>query len=213
MAILCHALPRLPHVYGQAEEEAHAKQRSGPGIGSGLDAPAAEAGAAKIGASAAEVAAGAAGVGNGVGIQRHYPSLREGSAAQDCGAGIHGDASKRENVSCEGGACTESRRAADIPKHAVICTAIDNDNSRTACGCEGAPNLENEKRIRVAQGVESERSRQLSRRREHIDAGSERTHRTQILTSQVASEWQKGERIVRSRDVNLSLLRDGISLV
>jgi hypothetical protein len=63
-------------------------------------------------------------------------------------------------------------------------SAIDQDNRRTAGGRERAPNLDNEARIAVTPRIQSEYSRQLSRRTEGIDACRER-ETTQILTGQI----------------------------
>src|SRR5450756_1259838 len=85
-------------------------------------------------------------------------------------------------------------------------------NRRAACGRERTPYLENEVPTWVAREIEIEWPCQLSRRVKTIDTRRER-ETTQILTSQVASDRHEGQRSIRSRDVNLSLLRDRISLV
>ena len=150
--------------------ESDSQQRQRSGFGNGLataiaSTVTAEAGAAVVAAAGAAIATA---------VQSLEMVLVSIVTAAFCAMalphrifarGIQGDALIRENISCERRAGTESRGAADLPKHAVICTAIDHVDNRVACGRERAPDLENEERIGVALGVESECSRQLSRRR------------------------------------------------
>ena len=105
-----------------------------------------------------------------VGIHRHGASDRQGSAAGNAGAGIQGNACRRENIPFELSGGTKSRRAADLPKDAVALTAIGKNNRRAAGGRQRAANLKKEDRVRVALGVESECSGQLCRRRKAIDS-------------------------------------------
>src|SRR5208283_6187919 len=95
-----------------------------------------------------------ASIGNLVALQGDRAGLRDGSAAQDCGAGIEGYAVRGDDISFEGSTRTERRGAADLPKQANARTTVDHVNSRIAGGREGTPNLENEERILVALGIE-----------------------------------------------------------
>lgn len=82
-------------------------------------------------------------------------------------------------------------------EHAITPTAIEHADHRAGCGRELATDLEHEERIRIVLGVESQCSRQLGRRREEIDTGSERAS-PQILPGQIAGERQTVKEIVRS---------------
>ena len=67
--------------------------------------------------------------------------------------------------------------------------------------------------FRIAQRVERECPGQLSRRIEVVDAGQKASDETQVLSGQVRSERQTGERVVRRGQVGLRLHRDGIGRV
>src|ERR1035437_108622 len=109
--------------------------------------------------------------GDGVVIQGHGAGIRKGCAGHAC-PGIHGNAFVSENTAIKRRVCTESG-GADLPKHVAGLSSTDQDNRRTAVGPEYAPKLENEARIAVVLRVQSEYSRQLSRRVEAIDAWRE----------------------------------------
>ncbi len=148
--------------------------------------------------------------GDVIGIQRHRTVSRQRSTGNACTV-IQSDAREGENISYERSGGTESRGAADLPKHVAFLTltAIDHAHLRVACGRERAPDLENKLRIGVALGVESQRSRQGGRRRKAIDAWPKRES-TQILTCQNGIARQACESIEGSGEVALSLLRDRI---
>jgi hypothetical protein len=122
--------------------------------------------------------------GDDVIIQRHCTISRQGAPASDSCAVIQRDALKRENVSCELGARTESRGAANHPKHVLIWT-IGKNNRRAASGRERTTYLKNEHCIAVTVVVQSQLPCQLSRSSKKIHAVPE-IQSTQVLTSQGA---------------------------
>src|SRR6185503_3090691 len=85
--------------------------------------------------------------------------------------------------------------AADLPERTAGLSAIDEGDARAACRRERAPDLENPDGARVAETVEGECSRQLSRRREAIDARCE-GEPTQIGAGQVDVARLAGEGVV-----------------
>src|SRR5579864_635733 len=62
-------------------------------------------------------------------VQRHCTISRQGTAATDTRASIHGDAGERENISRERGARAQGRGAADLPKNILIDQPIGENNS------------------------------------------------------------------------------------
>ena len=147
--------------------------------------------------------AGTALGGDDIIIQRHCTISRQGAPASDSCAVIQSDAGKRENVSCELGACTESRGAANHPKHVLIWT-IGKNNRRAASGRERGTYLKNEHCIAVTAVVESQLPRQLSRSGKKIHAVREILS-TQVHTSQGASARHAHSLDERFGQIKLSL--------
>ena len=136
-------------------------------------------------------------------IHRHCTSSRQGTPASDACAVIQGDAVQRENVPYELSGCTESRGAANHPKHVLIWT-IGKNNRRAACGRERTTYLKNEHCIAVTVVVESQLTRQPRGSSKKIYAVRESLS-TQVLTRQGASARLAHCHVERCGQIALSL--------
>lgn len=130
-------------------------------------------------------------------------------------ASVHGDACQRENIPLKGRVRAKSRGASDLEKDVAPChqsPCIDLDDTRIACGRERTPDLEDELRVGVTQGIEGECARQLGRGRELIDARREREP-SKVLARQVHRGRQARSKCVRGGEIVLRLSCDGIRRV
>jgi len=145
--------------------------------------------------------------GEAVLYQRHGTRIRQGSTANICCGGIHGDAGKRENVPHECRVYIDGRGTGDIPIQAGTCTRIDHVHDRIGRGDQRGFHLEDPGRVGVALAVESERPRQVGRSGlNRIDAWKERES-NQVRKSQYGTSSQGCKIISRGGEISLSLHR------
>ena len=145
-----------------------------------------------------------------VGIERHRAVAGERAAAGDVRAGIERDAGQRQDVADESRRRSQRRRTADPPVDIAAEAATDNGHARIAAGRQRASDIEDEYGVRIAERVERQRSGQLRRVPERIDARRQ-DETAEVLPGQIRRGRSGRGRVVACRQIDLRLHRGGVA--